>query len=376
MSRSRILPVLTVIALAAVPQPASADVTRTLKLEFAPSGAFAVENLAGTMRVVAGKGDKVLVVATIHAESDEMADLMKLEQVEGTDGVPTLRVVYPLDKYTNYKFAPAAGGGGDAESESWFSSWFSGWHGGSNTSTKYAGRQVRVSNGKGVDLYADVEVQLPGRAVTGHFRNVVGRMHGESVGGTLEFDTGSGDITLVRLTGTIEADTGSGDVKASEIDGSFSCNTGSGDCDVSAVQGDVINCDTGSGDIRVSKTTARLIDLDTGSGDVSVVDSDMEEFKADTGSGDISLECGGSRLVRAAADTGSGDVTMIIPPSATFEATADQGSGEIYNRFSDAQPILRDKEVVGYRRGDARIRIKVATGSGDFRIEPAAGAVR
>jgi hypothetical protein len=38
--------------------------------------------------------------------------------------------------------------------------------------------------------------------------------------------------------------------------------------------------------------------------------------------------------------------------------------------FKDAQPIVRHKEVIGYRRGDARTKIDVDTGSGDLMIEP------
>ena len=40
--------------------------------------------------------------------------------------------------------------------------------------------------------------------------------------------------------------------------------------------------------------------------------------------------------------------------------------------FKDAQPIVRHKEVIGYRRGDARTKIDVDTGSGDLTIEPGA----
>lgn len=40
------------------------------------------------------------------------------------------------------------------------------------------------------------------------------------------------------------------------------------------------------------------------------------------------------------------------------------------SRFSDAQPIVHGKQVVGYRRGDGKIRIDVETGSGDVVIEP------
>jgi len=70
------------------------------------------------------------------------------------------------------------------------------------------------------------------------------------------------------------------------------------------------------------------------------------------------------------ADTGSGDVRIELDPDSGFEIHADQGSGDIQSRFRDAEPILKDRTVVGYRRGDGHIRIRVETGSGDLVVEP------
>ena len=110
--------------------------------------------------------------------------------------------------------------------------------------------------------------------------------------------------------------------------------------------------------------------MDTGSGSVDVKGADTERFSADTGSGDIAFEASGDRLSAVKADTGSGDVTLRLDPEASFEATADQGSGSIVSRFSGSEPILHKREVVGYRRGDGKMRIRVDTGSGDVVLEP------
>ncbi len=354
----------SVIALTASSFPTSAEVTRTLKAEIAPES-FAVENLAGAMRVVSGSSDKVVVVATVHAEDDDVAAAVSLDMVAG-ESVPTLRVRYPLDRYRTFRYQ------GEGREEGDVGSFFWSFFGGSNTSTKYDGRNVKISNSSGVLLHVDLEVQIPRRSVDGKFRNVVGRIHGEGIAGKLVFDSGNGDVTLKDVEGVVKADTGSGDVKASDIRGSFSCDTGSGDCDLTGFNGDIIECDVGSGEIRVSASTAKRIKADTGSGSVRVMGSEVEEFDADTGSGDVLLDARGARLTRVSADTGSGNVTLRLGPDATFEATADQGSGDLVSRYPDAQPIVRDREVIGYRRGDARIRIVVDTGSGDFTLEPGA----
>ncbi|HEX9427940.1 MAG TPA: DUF4097 family beta strand repeat-containing protein, partial [Candidatus Polarisedimenticolia bacterium] len=147
--------------------------------------------------------------------------------------------------------------------------------------------------------------------------------------------------------------------------------TGSGDCDLRDIEGDELKADTGSGDITVRGGKVRRLTGDTGSGDIRALDVDLEEFKADTGSGDVELQTRSvARLTKVKADTGSGDVVLRLGPNASFEAFADQGSGDIVNRYSDAQPIIKNKELIGYKRGSGAIRIMVDTGSGDLTLDP------
>ena len=357
-------PILGLLSLACAVSLASAETTRTLRADLSADalGHFAVENLAGTMRVVPGAGRTVVAVATVHAESDALAGSMKLEQVAGRQGVPTLRVVYPLDEEKTLRYPGRHREGNILESM----------FGGSSTTTEYDGHKVKVSETGGVLLYADVEVQVPRHLDNAVFRNLVGFLEGNDLEGTILFDTASGDVTLATVKGQIKADTGSGNVKVTDATGSLSCDTGSGDCDLSGFDGDTLHCDVGSGDVTLRKARAHRLDINAGSGDVRVTEGDVEEFLADTGSGDIHLENHGRRLVRVKADTGSGDVVLRLAPDATFEAMADQGSGDITMRYKDAQPIVRHKEVIGYSRGDARTKIDVDTGSGDLTIEPGA----
>lgn len=357
--RSILLSVLIVGLLATAPLFA-AETTRTLRVELSdPSAPFAVENLAGRMTVVAGSGRSVVAIATVHAESAELADSVTFEEVEGKNGRPTLRVRYPLDEYGRIKYAETGHGNG-----------FLGMFGGnSNTSTRYDGYKVKVSSSSGVEVWADVEVQVPSSGIEATFKNVVGRLTAGDIDGTLSFDTGSGDIDLERISGIISADTGSGDVHANDCRGSIDCDTGSGDCEIRDFDGDRIEGDVGSGEIIIRSGTALEIDVDTGSGDIIVEGVEVEKFTADTGSGDILLETDSPRLTRIDADTGSGDVTLRLGASASFVAHADQGSGDIVCRYSDADAIVQRREVVGYRRGAEQIRIDVDTGSGDLVIE-------
>jgi len=354
---------IAVLSLAALPVASAAEATRQLRVELSadPSAAFAVENLAGTMRVIPGAGRTVVAVATVHAETEEAAALLRFEQVSDEDGRPTLRVRYPIDRYGTFRYP----GGDGSEIPSWLR-----WLGADGSRLDYDGRRVRVSSNTGILLYADVEVQVPALKGEGTFKNHVGSLHANDVEGTLRFDTGSGDISLEKVRGTLRADTGSGDLKVADAHGTLRCNTGSGDCRIERFDGDLIACNVGSGDITVRTGSAGRIDLDSGSGDVSLRDIDAEEVSTDTGSGDVMIESAGARLRKITTDTGSGDVTLRLGPDASFEARADQGSGDLVNRYADAQPIAEGRMVVGYRRGDGRTRIRVGTGSGDLVIEP------
>ena len=76
---------LPVTALLATAQALPAESTRTIRVEL-PAGAlghFAVENLVGAMRVTSGAVKTVVAVATVHAESAELASTVKFEQVAG-----------------------------------------------------------------------------------------------------------------------------------------------------------------------------------------------------------------------------------------------------------------------------------------------------
>jgi len=331
----RLLAVPLTLALAL---PAAAEVTKTVKTELgsAEAARFDLENLAGSIRVVAGPGDGVSIVATIHAESEALADSLRFERRSWRNGEPVVRLSWPVEEHREFRYPG----------------------GGTNTSLRYAEDgstesgerlRIRVSRTSGVLLYADLEVQVPRRAIEAAFYNRVGPVSATGASGTLRFDTATGDIRLDHVSGDVLADSGSGDVSAEALSGSFRCDTGSGECDVRGFEGERLVLDTGSGDLHLRDVDARVVEADTGSGSV-----------------EASL-LGAQRIT---ADTGSGDVRLRLPRDMSFELRADTGSGDVESGFADAEPILRRREVVGYRRGEGAVKIDVDTGSGDVSVEP------
>src|SRR5437773_874764 len=139
LMRRLALPAAALVLCAATAVPVFAEVTRTLRIEV-PSPTtthWAIENLAGSMRVTRGAGPVVVAVATVHAESQELAGAMRFEQVTGDDGVPTWRVRYPLDRESTLRYPE--GKGGSSIVSSLFGSL-------SGSSLKYDGHKVRVAS--------------------------------------------------------------------------------------------------------------------------------------------------------------------------------------------------------------------------------------
>jgi len=341
------LSILLTLAVLGLAPALRAEVTKTARLTHDATRPFAVENLAGTMKVMPGSGSTAEVVATLHAESQGLLDAMSFELTTDEKGRPSLRVRYPA---TERRFRYPQGN--------------------SNTETKYDGRRVKVTRDQGALAYADLEVHLPRDVAEAWLRNGVGALTASGVSGHLKLDTASGDITVSDVAGDVLADTGSGNVKATGARGRFRCDTGSGDCAVSGFRGEDLNLDTGSGNLDVSDVETRRLRADTGSGDVRVSRTLAEDVAADTGSGSLNMELTGASLSRVKADTGSGDVRLHLPRDASFEVRADMGSGDLESGFADAQAIVNGREVVGYKRGDGRIKIEVDTGSGDVVVGP------
>lgn len=368
LARRRALPVLALVLVAslACAGPTGADPvtqSRSFDKSFTVTAGETLKlaNLAGSVEIVPGSGDTLVVEATVHAagRNDEetrrlLAD-MGWERASDGDG---WALSYPVDRHRTFHYPQP-------------SNRVIGFDFGS-TNTRYQGTRVKVisrRSGSAPTLYVDLRISFPAGAGLA-LRNAVGRVAGGELAGDLSIDTGSGDVELAALSGELVVDTGSGDVEVGRLDGSGNLDTGSGDVVVGRADGDRLLIDTGSGDVRVGGGRLRELGVDTGSGDVEIADFDAERIVLDTGSGDVSIESPLNWARQVLVDTGSGDVEIFADPGASFRLSADQGSGDLDVRYSDARLILDGREVVGAERGDGHTRIEVDTGSGDCLLAP------
>ncbi len=279
--------ILTAVFLA--PALLRADETvRTLKAELTGADAahFSVENLLGTMRVSVGSGSTVSVTATVYGESAELADAVRLERMPGQGGAATLRVRYPYDKVSTFRYREPSDRGDDLDFGNW----------GSSSDYDYDGRRVRVSRGRGKWLHADLEIQVPAGQLDASFRNLAGLVDAEGLKGKIHFGVSSADLRLRRLDGAIELEGSSGDVRARDIKGSWKSDFSSGDTELDGFDGESLSFQTSSGDVVLRSVQATTAEFETSSGDVRLVDADLEELSAHATSGDVALSRGGNAV--------------------------------------------------------------------------------
>lgn len=378
-----LLPVLLLALFAAgcgTPAAVEAEVTRTLETRAAlpPGALLKLENLAGKIEVRPAAGGEVVLRATVHAASAELADRLRFDRKE-TDGKLEIDLGYPVDEHREYVYPEA-----NLPRVLGFRT---------TVRSEFRGEKVIVHgrpHGKAVLLYADLEIELPAGA-RADLRTLAGTIRAERVAGELRLDTGRGDITARAGEGGLEIDTGSGDVEVTAHRGEVAIDTGSGAVRLEGVEGDV-GVDTGSGGVQLVKVRGAKIAADTGSGGIELTEVEgalrldtgsggirgtgllaRDEVVADTGSGGVRLEGDFSAVRRLDVDTGSGGVTLGFagtPPALRFEIRTGSGGIDVDLpglRTEHSKRGTFSGTVADGTAGTARIE----TGSGSVTVQPA-----
>jgi hypothetical protein len=379
--------VLTLAVLAAA-VPARAE-TRNVERTFdaATLRGIDLENLAGTLTVVAASGPAVRVQATVHAEDSAgesaaaLADSLSVDfQTKGDKLV--VKAMYPLDRHRRYHYPGAADRG--VEDHGWLASWLSGML----STVRYQDHEVTVTShagGSAATLWADFTLEVPA-GVALKAKNSIGRVASTGVAADQTLDTSSGDVAVKGSRGALKLDTGSGDVTVADHEGDVAADTGSGDVHFSGVTGDQLAADTGSGDVTYDQVRGQLLKVDTGSGDVHLLDCDGAlvadtgsgeirgrglklgaKLRADTGSGDVLLAGDFTKVADLYVDTGSGDVVLDVAGAPNVRLVISTGSGDVTVDMPDAR-IRKTRGDFVAELGTASGKALIKTGSGDVKI--------
>jgi hypothetical protein len=223
--------------------PVANEMTRSIIKSFPVSGEkmLRIENLAGRVELVPGKGPTVGVEATVRvgelAEGDvrRLIDAVQWVEAPAEDGGSRWGLSFPAGEYPTVRYPVA----GETKTDS--------------DTVRYLGRKVRVSNRRGdstPSVEFDLRISLP-PGVRVAVDNVVGPIDGGSVDSPLKLSTRHGVIKLGDVRAPVEATTEFGDVLISRLDADAVVHTGSGGIELSRVTQVHVSLSTGSGHCRV-----------------------------------------------------------------------------------------------------------------------------
>ena len=146
----------------------------------------------------------------------------------------------------------------------------------------------------------------------------------------VEFENGSGNVSITDVNGMIEGETGSGNIQMSDVEGEVELSTGSGNIQVSGVIGDA-EISTGSGNIKVHGLQGEGdIEVSTGSGNIEAKINEPyygDSIEFSTGSGNLVVSLAEGIAVDVDAHTSSGRASSDFPmPSANTSNSRNRRS--------------------------------------------------
>lgn len=145
---------------------------------------------------------------------------------------------------------------------------------------------------------------------------------------SIDFKTGSGDITARDIAGDVKAKAGSGNVRATRIGGALTADLGSGDIELDAVKNKVL-AHTASGNIDGIALGGEVI-ADAGSGRIELRLTDARPVRANSGSGDVTVRApGGPYKVTGMSGSGDRRIHVATDPNAQNELNLSTGSGDV-----------------------------------------------
>lgn len=327
--RSTLKPIQAIVVLISISLPSQLHAQQVER--FALVGReVAISNLAGTLNVERGDGDRVIVEVTRGG-----ADAAKLQMRTGSvNGRAALRVYYPEDRIVY----PAMRDGQHVS--------FS--QNDDDTFDDDGSRRIEIrSSGDGLEAHADIRVLVP-------------------TGSTVFVRQGVGESTIENVDGTLDVRVAASPLRAWHVHGTVQLSAGSGGVEVNDVSGDRLTLAAGSGAIRGRDIDVRALKASVGSGGVRLNAVKTANLRLDAGSGGSEVE-----LLSAPDDvnisTGSGGITLRLPASTSARVDVSAGSGGVDTDFPVTVSQLQRRGLHG-TIGDGKGSIRVEAGSGGVRM--------
>ncbi|MBN2354680.1 DUF4097 family beta strand repeat protein [candidate division KSB1 bacterium] len=192
----------------------------------------------------------------------------------------------------------------------------------------------------------------------------------------IDFNTGTGDLTLNGIELELDGNTGTGDIEVTDVKGELELNTGTGDISMDQCDGE-FEVNSGTGDVMIANTSG-TIDANSGTGDVEAKNiTIVEEGDFNSGTGDVIIVEPRGTDFELSLNSGTGDAVLDmngVPVQGYFEFKAHARRGEI------TCPVKFDQEEVykdngseymkkSFTKGKDTPRYRISTGTGEARLK-------
>jgi hypothetical protein len=267
--------------------------------------------------------------------------------------------------------------------------------------------QWTVLNVPGGAVMTAVTVRTP-RLSAASVSTSDGNVNATGVDGSLDVDTGAGELSIDRIAGDSKLTTGGGDIKVGHVGGTLQCLTGAGRIHVTRVGGaavlrtnggDIVareaggnvHAETGGGGVHIGTAggpvtaisgggeivvekaagvvtlrnmagpvnvgSAAGVRCDSGSGGVRLTNI-TGAIRVATSMGNVSASLLGSHLADSFIATGNGDITILIPSNVGVRIQAQNSLADTLRR------IVSDYAAIQPRRQGTRIVAEGAVNGG------------
>jgi hypothetical protein len=315
----------------AITASAATEENISRQLDVTPGGKLVVDVDFGTINVVPGADDKVVIEAyrkiDFRDEAKEKEYFAAAPVAISQDGnVVTVRTRGPKQK-----------------------NWWNFGH--SEMDGRYT---IRVPKRFESDLHT-AGGDVSASEVTGNLtaKTSGGKLGFKHLEGTLTANTSGGSIVLEECRGPIKIKTSGGDITVVGGTGTLDARTSGGRIDVRNFSGDT-EVKTSGGNLTLERITGKLIGKTSGGSIRASIPGDVV--------GDVKLE------------TSAGNIDLALPATATVDIDARTSVGEIFSQVPLETSNVNKEHLRGTMNGGGK-SVKLETSAGNITIKPSSSEI-
>ncbi|HEY2800916.1 MAG TPA: DUF4097 family beta strand repeat-containing protein [Chthoniobacterales bacterium] len=182
--------------------------------------------------------------------------------------------------------------------------------------------------------------------------------------GTVKVDTSGGDLTFTRIHGDIHADTSGGDIKVNNCEGTTGLDTSGGNIEVTDGRGH-LKSDTSGGKVTVMNFAGDA-KVESSGGKLRLANI-SGKLHAETSGGAIEAILPSPVADDVSLETSAGAITVVTPPNAGLTIDAETGAGSVRSDLPMSDVHTDEDSLKGTLNGGGK-KLVLRSGAGSIQI--------